>query len=402
MSKVWRVIRYEYLRHVLRKGFLIAVLAVPFWIVVMLLVVFLLIRLESNNKPIGYVDHSGVLAKPIPVPEPEPPDQLVPMQAFASEQLARQALENNDIQAYYVIAADYLNTHNVQLFYKKQPRSSASSQFREFLGLNLLTQVPRAVAIRVIEGPNLKVVAIGDNTEAQGLGLVLRFLAPMFTALALMVAIFTSSGYLMQAVVEEKENRTMEIMITSVSPEQMMSGKVIGLIGVGLTQILIWLILGLAVLLLVVRNFDFIKGINLGLSNFWLALVVIFPAFVLISALMAAVGATVTEAREGQQVTGLITLPVMLPIILFGVILNSPNGLLAVILSLFPLTAPLTIIMRASLTTIPTWQIVLSVTLLVLSAIGALWLAGRIFRVGMLRYGKRVRLREIFTATGPA
>jgi ABC-2 type transport system permease protein len=162
------------------------------------------------------------------------------------------------------------------------------------------------------------------------------------------------------------------------------------------------LILGLAVLLLVVRNFDFIKGINLGLSNFWLALVVIFPAFVLISALMAAVGATVTEAREGQQVTGLITLPVMLPIILFGVILNSPNGLLAVILSLFPLTAPLTIIMRASLTTIPTWQIVLSVTLLVLSAIGALWLAGRIFRVGMLRYGKRVRLREIFTATGPA
>lgn len=400
MRKFWRVIRYEYRRHVLRRGFVIAVLAVPFWIMVMLLVIFLLIRLETNNKPIGYVDHSGLLAKPIPLPEPAPPDQAVPMQPFATEAQARQALDSNKIQAYYVISAYYQVSHDVQLYYVKQLKSSASSQFRKFLGLNLLAQVPKGTADRVIEGSNLKVVAIGDNTEAQGAGLILQFLTPMFTGLALMIAIFTSSGYLMQAVVEEKENRTMEIMITSVSPEQMMSGKVIGLICVGLTQIFIWLLLGFVVLLLVVRNFDFIRGFNLDLGNFWLALVVIIPAFVLISALMAAVGATVTEAREGQQVTGLITLPVMLPFILFGVILNSPNGLLAVLLSLFPLTAPLTIIMRASVTTIPSWQILLSVTILVLSAAGALWLAGRIFRVGMLRYGKRVRLWEIFTLPG--
>jgi ABC-2 type transport system permease protein len=123
--------------------------------------------------------------------------------------------------------------------------------------------------------------------------------------------------------------------------------------------------------------------------------VVMLPSFVLIAALMAAVGATVTEAREGQQVTGLFTLPVMIPYWFAFQIMSNPNGPLAVALSYFPLTAPVALTMRAGFTDLPPGQVLLSVGILVLSAFGALWLAGRALRLGMLRYGQRVNLREL-------
>ncbi len=398
MSKLWKVARYEYRRFVFRKGFLIAVLAVPFWILIMVGVVFLLIRLESSSKGFGYVDLAGILSSNVSLPEPDFPDRLIPMQAFASEDLARSALDAGTIDAYFVISPDYKTTTGVRLVYNKQPRSEVNSQFRSFVRLNLLAQQSPEVVNRILEGADLRVQTVGEFTQAKGVGVLAKFLAPLFSAIALMVAIFTSSGYLMQAVVEEKENRTMEMMITSGSPEQIMAGKIIGLIAVGLTQIMIWLVFGLLGLLYFRESLDILSGVNIDLNNLWLALIVTIPALVMISSLMAAVGATVTEAREGQQVTGLITIPVMLPFILFAVILSNPNGPLAVGMSFFPLTAPMTLLLRAGFGEIPTWQLVVSITILVLSALGSLWLAGRLFRVGMLRYGQRLRMREIFAS----
>lgn len=402
MNKLWYVIRYEYLRHVLRKGFVFAILSVPLWILGMILVVSLLIRLDTNDRPLGYVDHSGLLASPRPLPEPEPPDRLIPMLPYASEDQARQALDAHEIQAYFLLADDYLETSSVKLVYEQdQPGSSVTSQFRDFLRLNLLAQQPPEITTRILAGADLRIVTLGGESQGNDFAILLKLLVPAFTAIALMVAVFTSSGYLMQAVVDEKENRTMEIMITSVSPSKMMAGKVIGLIGVGLTQILAWILMGIVGLSFVIGNFEGISLGGLDLGNLWLALAVILPAFVMISALMAAIGATVTEAREGNQVTGLITLPVMLPFFFFGTLINNPDGVVSIVLSLFPLTAPITLIMRSGFTTIPPWQLIVSLSLLVASALGALWLAGQVFRLGMLRYGQRVRLREIFDLIKP-
>jgi ABC-2 type transport system permease protein len=111
---------------------------------------------------------------------------------------------------------------------------------------------------------------------------------------------------------------------------------------------------------------------------------------------MAAIGSTVTEEREGQQVAGLFTLPVMAPYWFAAQLMGNPNGPLAVGLSYFPLTAPVALSIRAGLTSIPAGQLALSLGLLVLSALGALWLAGRAFHLGMLRYGQKVAWREIF------
>jgi ABC-2 type transport system permease protein len=338
-----------------------------------------------------------MLANPRALPDPEPPDRLIPMQPYASEDQARMALNDNDIQAYFVLPNDYPENSSVKLVYEQdQPGSSVTSQFRDFLRINLLADQPPEVTTRILAGADLQIVTLGGESEGNDFTILLKLLVPAFTGIALMVAVFTSSGYLMQAVVDEKENRTMEIMITSVSPSKMMAGKVIGLICVGLTQILAWILMGVVGLAFVVDNFEGISLGSLDLGNIWLALAVILPAFVMISALMAAIGATVTEAREGNQVTG------MLPFFFFGTLISNPDGIVAVALSLFPLTAPITLIMRSGFTTIPTWQLVVSLALLVISALGALWLAGQVFRLGMLRYGQRVRLGEIFDVIKPS
>jgi ABC-2 type transport system permease protein len=175
-----------------------------------------------------------------------------------------------------------------------------------------------------------------------------------------------------------------------------MAGKVIGDIFIGLSQIFVWSIF-IFIGLLIGRNYlEFLQNISIEWDTIALILLLLFPAFVMVSALMATIGATVTEAREGQQMVGFITLPIWIPYLLIMPIMMNPNSPLAVAFSLFPLTAPLTIILRSGFTIIPAWQIALSLLLLVLSALGALWFAGRTFRMGMLRYGKRLRWREIF------
>jgi ABC-2 type transport system permease protein len=117
----------------------------------------------------------------------------------------------------------------------------------------------------------------------------------------------------------------------------------------------------------------------------------------MVSAFMALIGATVSEAREGQQMIGLIGLPIWIPYMLTAVIIENPNSPLAVALSLFPLTSSMTMLLRQGVTILPAWQIALSSGILVISAILAIWLAGKAFRLGMLRYGKRLSLREIFS-----
>ena len=111
---------------------------------------------------------------------------------------------------------------------------------------------------------------------------------------------------------------------------------------------------------------------------------------------MGAVGATATEAREAQQIAGWFTIPLTIPFWFINAIMLNPNGAVSTAMSLFPITAPIALPMRAVFTTVPVWQIVLSVTLAWVLAIFMLWLSGRVFRLGMLRFGKRIRLREAF------
>ncbi|KAF0106655.1 MAG: ABC-2 type transport system permease protein [Anaerolineaceae bacterium] len=395
MTRILHVALQEYRRHVFTKRFLMGLLSVPLIVLVMVGLVFLIISMENNTTPLGYVDHSGLLANPLPAPAPEPPGKPAPMLAFADEAAARSALEAGQIQGYYVIPADYLSSGKVELVYVEPVKTAARQQFYDFLTVNLLRDTEPAVAARLLEGGEITVVS-ADGSRSASDKTWFNSLLPMMAGLAFMIVMFTTGGYLMQAVVEEKENRTMEVIVTSVSPDQFMAGKIIGDLAIGLTQVTLW---GLFIVLtvLVGSNYaEFLRGVQVSSQAVLLLGVVMFPSIVMVAALMAAVGATVTEAREGQQVTGIIAMPVWIPYMLMALLIQNPNSPVAVALSLFPLTAPLTMFIRVGMTILPAWQIALSAVIQFASAAAAIWLAGRALRLGMLRYGKRLKWREIF------
>jgi ABC-2 type transport system permease protein len=399
MNKTFLVALQEYRQHVFNRRFLLGLMSVPLVVVLMVGLILLIVSMQNNTTPLGYVDHAGFLSDPLPAPAPEPPDKPVPMVPYANESQADSALRTGQIQAYYVVPEDYLSAGKLSVVYFTAVKAPARIQFYDFLTANLLRDTDPAIAERLVEGSEVTVQsADGKRSVSTGDWFIVIF--PMIVALGFIIAMFSTGGYLMQAVVDEKENRTMEVIITSVSPDQFMAGKIIGDIAVGLTQIVVWGLF-IAIGVLVGRDsLDFLRGVQVSSQTILLIVVIIFPSFVMVAALMATIGATVTEAREGQQMTGLLGMPIWIPYMLMYTLMNNPNSPIAILLSMIPLTAPLTILVRDGVTLLPAWQIALSAAVQILAAIGSIWLAGRAFRLGMLRYGKRLKWHEIFARQG--
>lgn len=390
MNQIWQVIIFEYTRHVFRKRFLFALLSLPLFILVMGFVIFLLVRSEFNLQPIGYVDHSGLLTGPDAV---ESGENWVSLRQFESEEDAQKALNSEEIQAYYVLSPDYLVSRQTKLIALEEPSGIATSQFTQLVRANLLSRFPAQVVQRLSQGNQLVVQSLDGSREfVQGdwLGFVLPFLV----GFVFLIAVFATSGYLLQAVVEEKENRTMELLVTAISPNKLMAGKIVGIIAVGWTQLIAWF--GMVVLLAMVGSlfFELPEWISFSASYLVFAVLLFIPAFIMLAALMVAVGATLTDAQEAQQVTSLFTIPLFIPFWFAVTLINHPNGPVAVGLSFFPFTAPITLAIRAGFASIPTWQLAISLSALIFFALAAVWFAGRAFRLGMLRYGQRVPWRE--------
>jgi len=218
-------------------------------------------------------------------------------------------------------------------------------------------------------------------------------------SIAFLVLLVMSSSYLMQAVADEKENHAMEVLMTSISPTQFIGGKVLGIVAISFTQLVAWAavtVLGIVV----ARNagIAWFQNLDLDWSIIWATVAVGIPAYVLASALMTAIGVAVTSSQEGQSIGALFFILHMIPCYLAWVLIKTPNALLPAVLSLLPFMALLTISLRNIFTAVPTWQVAASVAVQTLCAASALWLAGRAFRLGMLRYGQRLRWRELLKA----
>ena len=189
----------------------------------------------------------------------------------------------------------------------------------------------------------------------------------------------------------------MEIVMTSVSPGQLIGGKVLGIIAITLTQVVAWVAFTVLAVFFGGRYLDISALHNLSIDPQIVItmLAIAAPTYVMIASLMTAVGATVAEGQDAQQMAGLFALPVAAPVWLGALIIENPNSPLAIGLSLFPPTALSTIAMRIMSVPIPLWQVAVSVSLLILCAGGAVWVAGRAFRLGMLQYGQRLNWREL-------
>ncbi|GAB4404001.1 MAG: ABC transporter permease [Anaerolineales bacterium] len=402
MFKLRLIAVHEYKRHVLRKRFIWALLSVPAMLALMVGITALAVRMEQDYRPVGYVDHSGMLANPVMPPEGE---GAVEIRAFPGEAEAQKALQAGEIQGYYVLPADYVQTNKVELVYLKPPKSNATSHFWDFMQMNWLANQPPEVARRVAAmSDDDIVVQTPDGRREFAAEPTLGDLLPVIAAVAFMMLLGFSGGYLVQVVSEEKENRTMEMLITSASAGEFIGGKVVGLVCVILTQALAWLAFAGVAIVVAQRLFQtpFLETVRVDAGVALTILAVFAPAFVMYSALMTALGATVAEPQEAQQIAGLFILPNVVPLWMMMTFIQNPNGPVAVALSLFPLTSPISLAIRATFGIVPVWQAAVAAALLVLSAWGAVWLAGRAFRLGMLRYGKRVGLAELFARTKPA
>jgi ABC-2 type transport system permease protein len=392
MIKVWRIAAHEYARHVFRWRFLLGLLSLPGFVGLIALLIVLLVSSERDTRPVGYVDHSGILAGASAADDPMAEVEWV---AFDSEEQAAEALEAGRVQAYFVLSAAYPQDRQVDLYSLEEPSETALDDFRELVRSRLLADRPPDIIRRILDGDRLEILSV-DGKRRLSQGDWMGFFVPFLIGFAFLIAVFATTGYLMQAVIEEKENRTMEVVLTSVSPAQFMSGKILGIAGIGGTQILVWTGFILAFLLIGSLGYGWFELPRISAVYLVQVAAIFIPAFVMTAALMVAIGATVGEAQEAQQFTGLFTFPAFIPYWFSFQLMSNPHGPVAVGLSIFPLTAPASFALRAGFAEIPMWQFLISLGLLIACALGAIWLAGRAFRLGMLRYGQRLTWREIF------
>lgn len=219
------------------------------------------------------------------------------------------------------------------------------------------------------------------------------FLTVLFAAMVLYISVLLYGVNVMRAILEEKTSRVMEVMLATAQAKELMAGKILGVAAVGLTQIAIWA----AVVLVpstVVASVAGAKGILSAKLMIYFA-VFFLLGFALYSTLCAAVGAMVNSEQEAQQLQFIVMIPMILAVIIMISSIENPATGIAIGASIFPLTAPLVMFLRVAISSPPAWQIGLSVFLMIATVFGLVWVCGRIYRVGILMYGKKPTLPEI-------
>jgi len=211
----------------------------------------------------------------------------------------------------------------------------------------------------------------------------------------------TCGGYLLQALVEEKENRTLEILLTSVPPKEIMTGKIIGNLSIGFTEIGAWILL-LVIAGFIFRNkLGFLVGLDISFSYVAISIALTIFSFIFSAALMVTIGAMMTSSAEAQGVTGMMVIPMMLPVYLFGTFMNNPNGIFPRVLSFFPLSSPLAIALRMAIGTVSRTEILLAFVVIISMTFLMVWFAGAAIKRGMLQFTPRLLLRKKFNKETP-
>jgi ABC-2 type transport system permease protein len=398
VNKTLLIFRHEFLHAIKRKGFIIMTLIVP---VIALLAIGVFQLISTISKPpvvetttIGYVDEAGGF------------DQYttqgnIELVRFNTTDDATAALINGDVPEYFVIPPDYLATgviNRYTLERELQTPPVIATVIKNFLTSNLLAdKVPPETVYRIEAPLNLVVTRLTETgavaTEQGGLGNVI---IPGIFSLLLALSLMISSTYLVQGLGEEKESRLIEVLLSSVSTRQLLIGKVLGLGTAGLVQVAVWLA-SLPLLLNLASSVfgGFISTIQLPANFIVLGIVYFILGYLLFAALSAGIGAISPNAREGQQLAMIYTLFLFVPLWLSSLLLNFPKTPVWTVLTIFPVTAPVTAMLRLGVTEIAAWELAVSLTVLVLSIIGALLLSVKAFRVYLLMYGKRPNWGEI-------
>lgn len=338
---------------------------------------------EAATPAIGYVDYAGLITE---LPEEYATLQLQP---FPAEAAAQAALEAGDLQRYYIVPSDFMDTGElvvVEPEFAPLSNLSGSGIFHHILTYNLIDDA--ALANRASQPITYWHPTALAKTTSSGEDYATRFVVGYGVLFIFFFVLTMSSSFLLRSVSREKENRTVEVLLVSVRPRELMLGKIVGLGVVALAQMAIW---GGGSLLTLTRGSEILSTFGLMLDAvsfppgfFVWAIVYFLLGYLLYAAIFSTIGALAPTAREGGQFTFMAMLPLMLPLWFNTLFVQTPQSALAVIFSLFPLTAPTAMLPRLVTGGVPLWQPLIGVILLAGATYLFVLLAARFFRADTL------------------
>lgn len=409
MNKVLLIIQREYLTRVRKKSFIIMIFVVPLLILAMGFVVTMVAKDSdklSSLQTVNVIDKSGDFANKF-----HDVTNIKFTYALTDLKSSKQLLKDSEGISILYIPANYTQKDSVQIFSKKKASIPLSEEIEKQMSdiafsNNLIRHHIDTALLRSIKRTNISLNAIeisdkGDKNANIGPNILIGIAC----AILIYISLFIYGGQVMRGVIEEKTNRIIEVVISSVKPFQLMLGKIIGVGLVGLTQFGAWIILSVISTkiaghalnsptspiinaLAVLQTIPF--GYIMGCFIFYF-----LSGYLLYAALFAAVGSAVDSETETQQFMFPITMPLLFTYILsVSVLFRAPDSPLAVWLSMIPFTAPVAMMVRIPFDP-PPWQVALSMSLMVIGFLFTTYVAARIYRVGVLMYGKKASYKEL-------
>ncbi|MFN3305767.1 MAG: ABC transporter permease [Candidatus Kapaibacteriota bacterium] len=422
-SKFWIIAKRDYFNIVKSKGFWIGTFLLPVvWLLMVTLPVLLQVYFwERTEVKVAVLDktNSNIGEEIVKA------DSNVFSIDNSNERVLNAKLLNNELEAYLVVDLQSIKNNSVTVYTKggggialiEKVENVVGKAYRKHLlaesGLDetLIRQIEKETKVET-----KKVTPEGIRTDYSSFYSFFSF----FVGIALFLLIFTYGGLVMRGVVEEKSNRIVEILLSSTKPFDIMLGKVIGLGSVGLTQIFAWIVLLLAVSMIstqIITLFTQPEPIAESFANeltvnnqipkqfeippipagFVLMFIIYFLlGYFLVASIFAGLGSTVDHEQDAQIIITPVNIIFILPVFLINIIVANPNSLLSTLLSLFPPFTPVLMIARLGSSTLPLWQPLLSIVLMLLFIFVILRISAKIYRVGILIYGKKPSFKEIY------
>jgi ABC-2 type transport system permease protein len=399
------VSRRDYLRTVRRRGFIFGTLLLPLGLTA-LFALSAVLSPGSSSTTVGdtssvrlvLVDQSSVGMR-----------SQEPVLAVVTQTQADQALRAGTISEYYVIPVTWPGSPKVERveaggkgldLTSTQRRATQEQALAGLLRATLLAAsgVDATTASRILQPAQVTSVAI-DGSPTSEAAAVASFLIPFAFTLLFVISIFITSGYLLQSVTEEKENRVVEILLSSVPSLPLMAGKVLGLGAAGLTQVAIWVAASLLAIPLISAQMGGLGDVSLSPAVLLLALAYFVLGYLAFGAIFAAIGAIAPGNREAQQYSGFFGFIAVIPLIFSSAFITDIDSPLVWALALIPLTAPAAMLMVLAIApTIPVPMVALSLAVLAVFTVLATVASARVFRATLLLYGVRPSLQRIVGA----
>ncbi|MEI8203628.1 MAG: ABC transporter permease [Bacteroidota bacterium] len=439
MNKIWLIIKREYLTRVKKKSFIIMTILGPLLMAGLMIVPVFIAQMSDQQKKVAVIDETGMFFEKFKTNEDIKFEYLT-----ADLETAKSNMKKNDWYAVlYIPKTELAIPEKAILYSEKQPSLSLRSYIErsmqyEIENLKLLDvyHIDKKDIESIKTSINLTTIKISDGGKEQKSYSEISFVLGLFGGILIYFFIFLFGAQVMRGVIEEKTNRIVEIIVSSVKPFQLMMGKIIGVAFVGLTQFLLWIVLTLAIYVGFSQAFpdkfnpkkhevslnaeknlfnteqitakaqmqpgneelnNVIEGIHS--INFMLIIGVFIFYFIggylLYAAMFAAIGAAVDSEADTQQFMLPVTVPLIFSIVMLQFILNNPEGPIAFWLSIIPFTSPIVMMIRIPFG-ISYYELLLSMSLLVIGFLLTTWMAAKIYRTGILMYGKKVSYKELF------